>query len=109
MREITTRDALKVRDSTGKPVVLYFFDYWSPHTIHFVPEARAVAEKLEKRALFYWIPIDENPSVVELFNIETTPTTLIYQKGDLVGHLEGPYSAESLERRVKDKIKRVKK
>lgn len=109
MREITTRDALKVRDSGGKPVVLSFFDYWSPHTIHFVPEFKAVAEKLQKRALFYWIPTDENPGVIEIFNIETTPSTLVFKKGVLVGHFEGPYSAESLEARIKDKIKRVKK
>lgn len=109
MREITTRDALKVRDSGGKPVVLCFFEYWSMPTIHFVPEIRAVAERLEKRALFYWIPVDENPGVVELFNIEAIPATLIYKKGVQVGHFEGPYSQEALEARIKQKIKGVKK
>ncbi len=109
MREITTRDALKVRESGGKPVVLSFFAYWSAPTINFVPEIRAVAEKLQKRVLFYWIPVDENPGVVELFNIESIPATLVFKKGELVGHFEGPYSAEALEARIKSKIKRVKK
>ena len=109
MREIATADALKVRDSSGKPVVLCFFEYWSPMSIQFMPEIWAVAEALEKRALFYWIAVDENPGIVELFNIESFPTTHVYKKGEQVGNFEGPYSQEALEARIKQKLKRVKK
>jgi len=109
MREIATADALKVRDSGGKPVVLCFFEYWSVASIHFVPEIVAVAESLDKRALFYWIAVDENPGLVELFNVESFPTTHVYKNGEQVGNFEGPYSAESLKTRIINGIKRVKK
>ena len=108
MREIATADALKVRDSGGKPIVLAFMSYGAPSQ-HFRPEFVGVANVLDHRTLFYWINVEENPGVVEIFNLESTPATLVYKKGVQVGYFEGPYSQDALEARIKQKLKRVKK
>jgi hypothetical protein len=52
----------------------------------------------------YQISETENPRIVNDLKIQATPTTCIYRDGSEIFRLEGPYSSDALDRRVKEVI-----
>lgn len=86
-------------------VVVAFLQHGSIPCRHFLPEFEAVAEALEGRAVFLRLEVTENPTAAEETDVSAVPTTVVWRDGAEVGRFEGPYSRDSLARRIEVLLK----
>lgn len=66
-----------------KPVVVEFFATWCPHCKALAPVLEKVSEETEG-VKFVRMDIDQNIESVRRFNIESTPTLIIFENGEIV-------------------------
>lgn len=77
----------EVLESEG-PIFVEFFATWCPHCQALAPVLEKVSEETEG-VKFVRVDIDKNPEAVSTFNIESTPTLIIFKDGNIVNTHSG--------------------
>lgn len=77
----------EVLESKG-PIFVEFFATWCPHCQALAPVLEKVSEEAEG-VKFVRVDIDKNPEAVSTFNIESTPTLIIFKDGNIVNTHSG--------------------
>lgn len=109
VRLANDKDLERALTETKGYLVACFYDYGSVPCEHFKPEFEAIAEALERKAVFLKIDATENPGITEELKIRAVPTTVLYKDTVEVKRWEGPYKHASLRERILEQIGAKKK
>lgn len=91
-------------DSRAPFFLVAFLCHDSIPCSHFRPELLRYARKMHELIPILEIDVDENPDITSHLNVTAVPTSLLFHMGKEVLRLEGPYSIEGLEDRIKKAI-----
>lgn len=78
-----------VIDAKGQNVV-EFMSYGCPHCHELEPVLQEVAQTIEPNQKLYRVDVAVDTDLAESFNIEGTPTLVMFRDGAEVGRVEGP-------------------
>lgn len=78
----------KVIDAPGIAFVEFYAD-WCPHCKAYAPEYRQIAEDLAPQAAFYQVEIDSSPELTSEYGVNSVPTILVFNNGDVVNTFLG--------------------
>ncbi|MBA2499360.1 MAG: thioredoxin [Chitinophagaceae bacterium] len=88
-----------------KPVVVDFFAEWCGPCKMMPPILKQVKEKLGDKATVLKLDIDRNPAYAQKYNVQSVPTLIIFQKGEIIWRKSGVTQAQEILHHVQDIIK----
>jgi thioredoxin 1 len=77
------------------PIAVELMSYGCAHCRVLEPILQQVAEGLAARVTFFRVNIAREPELAEAWQIEGTPTLLMFLDGQQVGRVEGPHPTVS--------------
>jgi thioredoxin 1 len=77
------------------PIAVEFMSYGCAHCRVLEPILQQVAEGLSSRVAIFRVNIARDPELAEAWQIEGTPTLLMFLDGQQVGRIEGPHPTVS--------------
>ncbi|MCI8998469.1 MAG: thioredoxin family protein [Muribaculaceae bacterium] len=88
----------------SRPVLMEFYATWCPHCQRMMPVMAELKDEMDGVAEIFQIEGDDNPELMDKFNVKGYPTFILYKDGQEVWRDSGekPYSE------LKDMIDRFK-
>lgn len=77
-----------------------FVGFGSIPCSHFMPEFVKYAGRIQAKVRCCTLEVFENPTISDIYSVETIPTTLVFLKDKVKARYSGPYSMEALEERI---------
>jgi thioredoxin 1 len=87
-----------------KPVLIDFYADWCQPCRVLSPEVQKAAKILGDEARVLKINVDKNPSVSEMYKIQSIPTLMIFKNGNLMWRKSGGMNAAQIAEIVKKYI-----
>lgn len=94
-------DALVIKHSSTKPVVVDVWADWCGPCKMLAPSFKDAATKLEGKARFVKVDADKNQKIMRKYKIMSIPTLLFFKDGQLVDRQSGVITSSAIVRRVK--------
>ncbi len=88
--------------SEDKPVLVDFFAEWCGPCKMQAPILDELKGRVGENATIIKIDVDKNPKVVSDMAIRSVPTLIIFRKGEIKWRQSGIFSADELERLIKE-------
>lgn len=85
-----------------KPVVVDFFAEWCGPCKMMPPILKQVKEQLGDKVTVLKLDIDRNPSYAQLYNVQSVPTLIIFQKGKIIWRKSGVTPAHEILQHVQE-------
>lgn len=95
MREVTD-ETFAGEIETQEKIVVCFLARWCSRCGALSPILEELAEELKGMVEFAKVDIDENPQLIEKFNITSVPSLLLFQQGKLIKKLIGSETKEGI-------------
>ena len=89
-KKIAREERNQEKLANGDWVMAEFYATWCPHCQRMKP----VVEELE-------VDIDQEPALTDFYTVESTPTFILFRKGQQLWRQSGELSLERLEKAVK--------
>ena len=83
------------------PVVVEFYAEWCPKCAMMKDVVERLAAQMRKVCIFKKVDIDLSEDTAEMLGVETVPTFVIYNNGEILGYTTGVLSGEMLEDRIR--------
>lgn len=80
----------------NKPVVVDFFAEWCGPCKMMPPILKKVKEQLGDKVTVLKLDIDRNPAYAQMYNVQSVPTLIIFQKGKIVWRKSGVTPAHEI-------------
>lgn len=84
-----------------KPVLIDYYATWCNPCKVLAPIINEIALEVKEKARVLKIDIDKNPSVAQLYQIQSVPTLIIFKKGEIVWRHSGGLSKSALLEQLK--------
>ena len=85
-----------------KPVVVDFFAEWCGPCKMMPPILKKVKEQLGDKVTVLKLDIDRNPAYAQMYNVQSVPTLIIFQKGKIIWRKSGVTPANEIVQHVKE-------
>ena len=85
-----------------KPVVVDFFAEWCGPCKMMPPILKQVKEQLGDKVTVLKLDIDRNPAYAQMYNVQSVPTLIIFQKGKIIWRKSGVTPAHEIVQHVKE-------
>lgn len=92
--EVTSKNFESVVLQSDLPVIVDFYAVWCGPCNKMKPIFEEVAKKFEHKIVFVKINVDEQPALVQHWGITSYPSFLFFNKGKILGKMEGGRSLE---------------
>ena len=85
-----------------KPVVVDFFAEWCGPCKMMPPILKQVKEQLGDKVTVLKLDIDRNPAYAQMYNVQSVPTLIIFQKGKIIWRKSGVTPAQEILQHVRE-------
>ena len=85
-----------------KPVVVDFFAEWCGPCKMMPPILKQVKEQLGDKVTVLKLDIDRNPAYAQMYNVQSVPTLIIFQRGKIIWRKSGVTPAHEIVQHVKE-------
>ncbi len=79
-----------------KPVLVDFSAEWCGPCKMMAPVLKELKEGVKEEVTILKVDIDKNPMAAQMYNVQSVPTLIIFQKGDIKWRQSGVISAREL-------------
>lgn len=91
--------------TTSAPVVMIeFFASWCPHCRKMMPIVDQIRKQVDNRVAIHQLDIDANQAAADEASVESTPTFLIYNNGQLAWKQSGATTADILLEKINKEL-----
>lgn len=91
----------KEKLANGDWVMVEFYATWCPHCQRMKPIVDEFRKQMEGTLEVVEVDVDQEPSLTDFYTVESTPTFILFNKGQQLWRQSGELSLERLERAVK--------
>lgn len=84
--------------------IVKFYTEWNGASQMILPVYRELADSYEGVASFYEVDMDSDPAIAEQFGVRDIPTLLFFRSGELIDHVVGMVSRNTLIAKVENVI-----
>ncbi len=91
--------------TTSAPVVMIeFFASWCPHCRKMMPIVDQIRKQVDNRVAIHQLDIDANQAAADEASVESIPTFLIYNNGQLAWKQSGATTADILLEKINKEL-----
>ena len=91
--------------TTSAPVVMIeFFASWCPHCRKMMPIVDQIRKQVDNRVAIHQLDIDANQAAADEASVESIPTVLIYNNGQLAWKQSGATTADILLEKINKEL-----
>ena len=103
-RQISTSQFIDNVLLSGEKSLVEFYSNWSGGSHMMAPLLESIAAVYQDQINFYCVDADTEKELSERFNIQTIPTILFFDQGEIVEGVVGLVPRDEIIRKVKDLI-----
>lgn len=100
-KEIAREESHKEKLANGDWVMAEFYASWCPHCQRMRSVVEEFKKLMEGTLEVVIVDIDEEAALTDFYTVESTPTFILFRKGQQLWRQSGEMSLERLERAVK--------
>ena len=103
-KEIAREERNEEKLNNGDWVMAEFYATWCPHCQRMQPIVEEFKKRMKGTLEVVQVDVDQESDLAEFYTIESTPTFILFRKGDQLWRHSGEMSIERLENTVKEFI-----
>ena len=100
-KKIAREERNQEKLANGDWVMAEFYATWCPHCQRMKPVVEEFKKLMEGTLEVVLVDIDQEPSLTDFYTVESTPTFILFRKGQQLWRQSGELPLERLERAVK--------
>lgn len=100
LKQLDTQSFDLALNNSNIPVLVDFYADWCGPCRALAPTLEAVAEANQGALSVVKVDIDESPDLAGRYEIQSIPTLVVFQGGELVGRIAGLVSRSELDRQL---------
>ena len=97
-------DMIQITGLSGRKVFLVFYASWCPHSLAYIEAMKQYANSEKGKSLAVFIDADVYPDMAKRYNVEATPTTILYVEGMNLRTMVGNVSEARLRKLVSETL-----
>jgi thioredoxin 1 len=97
---LTDRNFQREVIESQKPVLVDFWAPWCGPCQAMGPVIKELAEEFQSRAVVGKVDVDNNPDIAARYGIQSIPTLMIFQNGEVVDQMVGTMSKTALAQKL---------
>lgn len=91
----------KEKLANGDWVMAVFYATWCPHCQRMKPVVEEFKKKMEGMLEVVQVDVDQESALTDFYSVDSTPTFILFRKGQQLWRQSGELTLERLERAVK--------
>ena len=103
-KEIAREERNEEKLNNGDWVMAEFYATWCPHCQRMQPIVEEFKKRMKGTLEVVQVDVDQESDLAEFYTIESTPTFILFRKGEQLWRQSGEMSIERLENTVKEFI-----
>ena len=100
-KKIAREERNQEKLANGDWVMAEFYATWCPHCQRMQPVVEEFKKLMEGTLEVVLVDIDQEPALTDFYTVESTPTFILFRKGQQLWRQSGELPLERLERAVK--------
>jgi thioredoxin 1 len=100
-KKIAREERNQEKLANGDWVMAEFYATWCPHCQRMKPVVEEFKKLMEGTLEVVLVDIDQEPALIDFYTVESTPTFILFRKGQQLWRQSGELPLERLERAVK--------
>jgi thioredoxin 1 len=100
-KKIAREERNQEKLANGDWVMAEFYATWCPHCQRMKPVVEEFKKLMEGTLEVVLVDIDQEPALTDFYTVESTPTFILFRKGQQLWRQSGELPLERLERAVK--------
>ena len=101
---VTDRNFQREVIESQKPVLVDFWAPWCGPCQAMGPVIKELAEEFQSRAIVAKVDVDNNPEIAGRYGIQSIPTLMIFQNGEVVDQSVGTMPTKMLAQKLEDRL-----
>jgi thioredoxin 1 len=101
---LTDRNFQREVIESQKPVLVDFWAPWCGPCQAMGPVIKELAEEFQSRAIVAKVDVDNNPEIAGRYGIQSIPTLMIFQNGEVVDQSVGTMPKKVLAQKLEDQL-----
>ncbi len=101
---LTDRNFQREVIESQKPVLVDFWAPWCGPCQAMGPVIKELAEEFQSRAVVAKVDVDNNPEIAARYGIQSIPTLMIFQNGEVVDQSVGTMPTKVLAQKLEDQL-----
>lgn len=101
---LTDRNFQREVIESQKPVLVDFWAPWCGPCQAMGPVIKEIAEEFQSRVVVAKVDVDNHPEIAARYGIQSIPTLLIFQNGEVVDQSVGTMPKKALAQKLEDRL-----